>query len=90
MSLAIAGRDGAIQIVNLRTGSVGMTLAHVASTNGSGGAINGVQFSPDGRSIATAGDDCMVFLWSSETGRQRPISPLASHKEKVPKLNPKP
>ena len=48
------------------------------------GAVNAVAFSPDGRLVATAGDDRTVRVWDADTGQQ--VSVLAGHSQEVERV----
>ena len=78
-TVAIVGNTGEgtgetktrIDILNIRTGvSHGTTTSHggQASTQFE---ITGVEFSPDGRSVVTAGNDSRLVVWSAKTAAIR-------------------
>ena len=46
-------------------------------------AVRGVVFSPDGKSLATAGGDMLVRVWDSETGKQLAALPSSDRVEVV-------
>jgi WD40 repeat protein/serine/threonine protein kinase/predicted Zn-dependent protease len=78
--LAVAGRDGAVHLLGLPELNLIETL-----TDGHRGAANLVAFSPDGRWLATVGDDRIVVLRDGRTfqklmafpPRVGPVSALA-------------
>jgi len=57
----------------------GETLDEIASWIGHTGTANGVDFSPDGHTLATAGGDGKVRLWNVET--QQPLIELSHDAE---------
>jgi WD40 repeat protein/transcriptional regulator with XRE-family HTH domain len=63
--LAIANDNGDI-IYDTATGKIILTLAG----HGDGIRSSGIAFSPDGKRIATTGNDATVKIWNSETGAE--------------------
>ncbi|MEQ1576327.1 MAG: WD40 repeat domain-containing protein [Hyphomicrobium sp.] len=47
-------------------------------------SIAAVQFSPDGKIIASAGDDAIIRLWSSETGV--PLAAFEGHSQRITRI----
>jgi WD40 repeat protein len=64
-TLALCGADGAVEIRDLRMGQVRHTL------RGQDG-VNALEFSPDGRRLASGGT--AVRLWDTDTGREIPLA----------------
>ena len=57
-------------------------LAQVSKILASPTAPNGVAFSPDGKTIISAGDDGSLLLWDVETGRRRG-QPVRAHADRA-------
>jgi WD40 repeat protein len=54
----------------VRLWNVASGPASVATLTGHEGTVNAVVFGPDGRTLATGGDDHMVRLWDAAAHRQ--------------------
>jgi WD40 repeat protein len=81
-----AEMDKTVKVWDARTGALVMALAgHVAADPGNLYAeIYALAFSPDGKSLATAGRDKLVIVWDFETGKVR--HRLAGHEGEVGSL----
>lgn len=66
--------DGFLRVWDLETGKVVSQMKH-------GSEINSIAFSPDGRLVASAGEDHLVQVWNSETGER--VTTLVGHKNEV-------
>lgn len=54
---------------------------HIKTLTGHKGEINGIVFSPDSKTIATASDDKTIRLWNARTGKN--LKTLTGHTEPV-------
>jgi dipeptidyl aminopeptidase/acylaminoacyl peptidase len=63
--VAIAGRDGTISLVDVRTAAV---LRRWNAHDGQGDRYIRMAYSQDGRLLASVGDDGAVKVWDAETG----------------------
>jgi WD40 repeat protein/tRNA A-37 threonylcarbamoyl transferase component Bud32 len=73
--LAFAGHGQVVTICDAATGRDILTLP------GHAAMIRSVAFSPDGRRLASASDDCSVKVWDSATGKE--TLTLRGHKKPV-------
>lgn len=62
--LAAAGPDGAVDILDARSGDVFRSIA------GHDAAVNGIAFSPDGAHLGTTSEDGFAKLWDLATGEE--------------------
>lgn len=63
--LAIGSEEGTIQILDIASGETLQRIdAHTAE-------VYALAFSPDGRTLASSGEDCRVLAWDVETGALR-------------------
>jgi WD40 repeat protein len=82
--LASAGSDPEAHVWDAATGQKLLVLrGHTGSINGGWKTrgVNSVAFSPDGRRLATAGDDQTVRVWNAATGQQQLV--LLGHTDRV-------
>ncbi len=63
-TLAIASREGTVQLFDVATGALHFSL------KGHSSSVNALAFSPDGRTLATGGSDQTIRLWNTQTGRE--------------------
>ena len=63
-TLAIASREGTVQLFDVATGALHFAL------KGHSSSVNALAFSPDGRTLATGGSDQTIRLWNIQTGRE--------------------
>jgi hypothetical protein len=86
--LAVAAQDGTIRVWDYAAGRPGMILeAGLPRTDGTTapeafpawhpGIVFTLAYSPDGRTLATAGKDRLIHLWETATGKKR--ATLAGH-----------
>ena len=61
--LAIASWDGTARVIDVASSDALFTLG-----GHDGASINDIKFSPNGKLIATAGDDALVKIWYGDTG----------------------
>ena len=64
-SLYAAGADSILRLFHPETGHIDRQIPTGQME------INGVAFSPDGKEIATAGDDGTIIIWDEQTSKQR-------------------
>jgi WD40 repeat protein/serine/threonine protein kinase len=76
---AVGSEDGLVTVWNLQTGepSLQQPIRHDA-------AITQVQFSPDGRWLATSSDDKQCIVWNATNGQQ--FSPRLRHGSRVTRI----
>ncbi len=66
--------DGFLRIWSILTGKILVEMKH-------GSEINSIGFSPDSRWIASAGEDHLVHIWDSQTGKR--LTSLVGHRNEV-------
>lgn len=66
--------DGILRVWDTSTGRILVEMKH-------GSEINSIDFSPDSRLIASAGEDHRVHIWDSQTGER--LTSLVGHKNEV-------
>jgi WD40 repeat protein len=70
--LATGGEDGLAQVSEATTGALRFSLRH-------GGAVNGLCFSPDGRTLATASEDGLLRVFDLKSGALAAQTTAADH-----------
>ncbi|MBC7932568.1 MAG: caspase family protein [Rubrivivax sp.] len=74
----VASSSGTIETIKLWDVSTGQEFRTLA---GHPGGISSIVFSPDGKTLASGGDDKLIKLWETATGRELRV--LAGHEKYV-------
>jgi WD40 repeat protein len=90
--MAFGGKDGSLLATADLSGLVNVwrvgdkcELTFIASLSGHTGPVDTLAFSPDGRTLASAGQDRTVLLWDPITGQERAV--LSGHTDRVMRVH---
>ena len=67
--IALTGPVGKVRLWDLNTGSEIWRVTNAHTQTSGPLEIRSLAFSPDGRSLATAGTDCILRFWDTDTGK---------------------
>eukprot|EP00051_Salpingoeca_urceolata_P030626 m.492877 g.492877 ORF g.492877 m.492877 type:complete len:645 (-) comp34501_c0_seq1:50-1984(-) len=76
--LASAGADGIVRLWKVDRANGKTDVTHLADLARHESSVNAIRFSPDGKLLATAGDDLTIFLWAATSA---PTSSLLNTEE---------